>query len=162
MTSSNADRVYARVTWRPVPFLFLCYIFAYLDRVNVSFAKLQMSDALGFSEATYGLGAGVFFLGYFLFEIPSNLALHRYGARRTIARIMILWGLISAATLLSEKRRRLSQSRVRSYSCFRSRRPLWRVQIVRLRMRRSLPGYFLSCAWPGIVSDNNCASVAST
>ncbi|MCC6707258.1 MAG: MFS transporter [Gammaproteobacteria bacterium] len=99
MQNIDADRLYARVTWRLVPFLFLCYICAYLDRVNVGFAKLQMQSQLGFSETVYGLGAGIFFLGYFLFEIPSNLGLHRYGARRTIARIMIAWGLLSAATL---------------------------------------------------------------
>ena len=95
----NDDQLYARVTWRLVPFLFACYVCAYLDRVNVGFAKLTMLDALGFSETVYGLGAGVFFIGYFLFEIPSNLALHRFGARRTIARIMVAWGLLSAATL---------------------------------------------------------------
>lgn len=99
MHDIDADRLYARVTWRLVPFLFACYICAYLDRVNVGFAKLQMLDQLHFSETVYGFGAGVFFLGYFLFEIPSNLGLHRYGARRTIARIMIAWGLISAATM---------------------------------------------------------------
>ncbi len=99
MHSIDADQLYARVTWRLVPFLFACYLCAYLDRVNVGFAKLQMLDQLGFSETVYGFGAGIFFLGYFLFEIPSNLGLHRYGARRTIARIMIAWGLISAATL---------------------------------------------------------------
>ena len=100
MPSINADALYARVTWRLVPFLFACYICAYLDRVNVGFAKLQMIESLNFSETIYGLGAGIFFLGYFLFEIPSNLLLHRYGARRTVTRIMIAWGLISAATLM--------------------------------------------------------------
>ena len=100
MPSINADALYARVTWRLVPFLFACYICAYLDRVNVGFAKLQMIESLNFSESIYGLGAGIFFVGYFLFEIPSNLLLHRYGARRTVTRIMIVWGLISAATLM--------------------------------------------------------------
>ena len=85
MHNIDADALYARVTWRLVPFLFCCYICAYLDRVNVGFAKLQMQDQLAFSETVYGFGAGVFFLGYFLFEIPSNLGLHRYGARHTIA-----------------------------------------------------------------------------
>ena len=99
MHNIDADALYARVTWRLLPFLFCCYICAYLDRVNVGFAKLQMLDQLKFSEAVYGFGAGIFFLGYFVFEIPSNLGLHRYGARRTITRIMIAWGLISAATL---------------------------------------------------------------
>jgi len=95
-TKLNETRLYSRVTWRLIPFLFLCYVFAYLDRVNVGFAKLQMLDDLHFSESIYGLGAGIFFLGYFLFEVPSNMMLHKVGARKWIARIMISWGLISA------------------------------------------------------------------
>src|SRR5947207_12782900 len=91
------DTLYRKVSWRIVPFIMLCYVAAYLDRVNVGFAKLQMSQPLGFSEAVYGLGAGIFFLGYFLFEVPINLILHRVGARIWIARIMITWRLISAA-----------------------------------------------------------------
>jgi D-galactonate transporter len=87
------------VTWRLLPILFACYIIAYLDRVNVGFAKLQMLRDLHFSEATYGLGAGIFFLGYCCFEMPSNLLLCRFGARRWIARIMITWGAISACML---------------------------------------------------------------
>ncbi len=90
-------RAYRKVFWRIVPFLMLCYVVAYLDRVNVGFAKLQMSQALGFSETVFGLGAGIFFLGYFLFEVPSNLILHRVGARLWIARIMVTWGILSAA-----------------------------------------------------------------
>jgi D-galactonate transporter len=93
------DATYAKVTWRLIPFLFLCYVFAYLDRVNVGFAKLQMLSDLKFSETIYGLGAGIFFIGYFLMEVPSNLALHRFGARKWIARIMISWGVISAAMI---------------------------------------------------------------
>ncbi|MEQ8663691.1 MAG: MFS transporter [Gammaproteobacteria bacterium] len=100
--SPDPARVYARVAWRLLPFLFTCYIFAYLDRVNVGFAKLRMLDALGFSEAVYGLGAGIFFLGYVLFEVPSNVLMLKLGARRTIARIMIAWGIISAAMMLVE------------------------------------------------------------
>jgi len=92
-------RAYRRVTWRLIPFLFACYVAAYLDRVNVGFAKLQMLDELGMSETAYGIGAGIFFLGYFLFEVPSNLILHRVGARTWIARIMITWGILSAATM---------------------------------------------------------------
>lgn len=104
-TTRGADdagepRAYAKVTRRLLPLLFLCYVLAYLDRVNIGVAKLQMVDALQFSETVYGLGAGVFFIGYFLFEVPSNLILHRVGARRWIARIMISWGLLSAATML--------------------------------------------------------------
>jgi len=91
------DAVYRKVTWRILPFLTLCYVIAYLDRVNVGFAKLQMLDDLKFSEAVYGLGAGIFFLFYAAFEVPSNLVLHKVGARRWIARIMITWGIISAA-----------------------------------------------------------------
>ena len=71
--------------WRLLPFLFVCYFVAYLDRVNVGFAKLQMNSALGLSEAAYGFGAGLFFISYFLFEVPSNLALDRFGARLWIA-----------------------------------------------------------------------------
>lgn len=92
-------RAYRRVTLRLIPFLFLCYVVAYLDRVNVGFAKLQMLADLRMSEASYGLGAGIFFIGYFLFEVPSNLILHRTGARVWISRIMITWGILSAATM---------------------------------------------------------------
>ena len=97
--TSLADAVYRKVSWRLIPLLFVCYIVAYLDRVNVGFAKLQMQGDLQLSEAVYGLGAGIFFVGYFLFEVPSNVILHRVGARRWIARIMITWGLLSAATM---------------------------------------------------------------
>src|SRR5215217_2239378 len=90
-------RAYAKVTRRLVPFLMLCYLAAYLDRVNVGFAKLQMLSDLQWSDTVYGLGAGVFFLGYFLFEVPSNMILHRFGARRWLARIMITWAIISAS-----------------------------------------------------------------
>ncbi|CAG2133059.1 putative metabolite transport protein NicT [compost metagenome] len=93
------DATYRKVSWRLVPFLLLCYVVAYLDRVNVGFAKLQMLNDLKFSETIYGLGAGIFFIGYFLFEVPSNVILHRVGARIWIARIMITWGVISAAMM---------------------------------------------------------------
>ena len=95
----DENTLYARVSWRLIPFLFACYVAAFLDRVNISFAKLTMSADLGFSETVYGLGAGIFFIGYFLFEIPSNLLMHRIGARATLARIMIAWGLLSAGTM---------------------------------------------------------------
>ena len=94
MEAQNAETL-AKVTRKLVPFLFLLYIVAYLDRVNVSFAQLQMKEALGFGDAVYGLGSGIFFLGYFLFEVPSNLILERVGARRWIARIMLTWGVIA-------------------------------------------------------------------
>lgn len=99
LTSSELDSAYRRTAWRLLPLLFVCYVIAYLDRVNVGFAKLQMSADLQFSEAMYGMGAGVFFVGYLIFEVPSNLLLHRFGARRWIARIMITWGLLSAAMM---------------------------------------------------------------
>ena len=97
--SAAEDATYLKVTWRLIPFLLVCYIIAYLDRVNVGFAKLQMQSALGFSDVVYGLGAGMFFIGYFLFEVPSNIVLHRVGARRWIARIMVTWGLISGSMM---------------------------------------------------------------
>lgn len=93
-------QTYRKVTWRLLPFLFLCYILSYLDRVNVGFAKLQMQADLGFSDVIYGAGAGIFFIGYFVFEVPSNLLLQKFGARIWIARIMITWGLISASMML--------------------------------------------------------------
>ena len=96
---SGLDALYARVTRRLVPLLLAGYVAAYLDRVNVGFAKLQMLQALHLSDTVYGLGAGLFFIGYFVFEIPSNLILHRVGARRWLARIMITWGLLSAAMM---------------------------------------------------------------
>lgn len=91
---SVENKTYTKVTLRLIPFLFICYVAAYLDRVNVDFAKLQMLNDLKFSETIYGLGAGIFFIGYFLFEVPSNVIMHRVGARIWIARIMITWGLI--------------------------------------------------------------------
>src|SRR5438045_7163972 len=81
--------------WRLLPFLIVCYFVAYLDRVNVGFAALQMNAALGFSESVFGFGAGLFFIAYFLLEVPSNLALDKFGARLWIASIMITWGIIS-------------------------------------------------------------------
>lgn len=89
--------VFAKVASRILPLLFACYIVAFLDRVNVGFAKLQMASSLQFSDAVYGFGAGIFFIGYFLFEVPSNLILERVGARAWIARIMITWAIVSAA-----------------------------------------------------------------
>ena len=94
--------VYRRVAWRIIPFLFVAYIIAFLDRVNVGYAKLQMAGDLRFSDEVYGLGAGMFFIGYFIFEVPSNLILERLGARVWIARILILWGFISASFMYIE------------------------------------------------------------
>ena len=92
-------RVIRKATIRIVPFLIACYFFAYLDRVNVGIASFQMNDDIGLSAQAFGFGSGVFFLAYFLFEVPSNLLLERFGARRWIARIMITWGLVAACSV---------------------------------------------------------------
>ena len=98
MAIEDIERItIAKVTKRLVPFLVICYFAAYLDRVNVGFAKLDMNKALGISDTVFGFGAGVFFFSYFVFEVPSNLALDRFGARKWIARIMLTWGVISGA-----------------------------------------------------------------
>jgi MFS family permease len=91
------DQLYRRVMRRILPLLLLCYVVAYLDRVNVGFAKLQMLGDLGMSDTIYAIGASIFFWGYFLFEMPSNLLLHKYGARFWIARIMVTWGIVSSS-----------------------------------------------------------------
>lgn len=93
-------KLLVKLRWRLLPFLFLLYVVAYLDRINVGFAALQMKDQLRFSDAVYGFGAGIFFAGYFLFQVPSNMALERVGARRWIATLMVLWGAISSAMCL--------------------------------------------------------------
>lgn len=92
---SQENFTYRKIAIRIIPILMICYVVAYLDRVNVGFAKLQMAEDLGFSETVYGLGAGLFFIGYFFFEVPSNMLLHKVGARIWIARILITWGLLS-------------------------------------------------------------------
>lgn len=92
------EAVLKKIAWRVVPFLTLAYVVNYLDRTNISVASLTMNKDLGFTETQYGFGAGIFFLGYTVFELPSNLVLYRVGARRWIARIMITWGVVSVAT----------------------------------------------------------------
>src|SRR5436190_4134003 len=99
MDATVESSAISKVSWRLIPFLFLLYIFNFLDRTNVSVAALTMKPDLGFSDAVYGFGAGIFFLGYFFFEVPSNLVLQRIGARVWIARIMLTWGVISSAML---------------------------------------------------------------
>ncbi|HTE80362.1 MAG TPA: MFS transporter [Reyranella sp.] len=94
------DETMRRVSWRLMPFLLLAYLLCYIDRVNVGFASLQMNKAVGIDPKIYGLGAGIFFVGYFILEVPSNLALERFGARKWIARIMLSWGVISGAFAL--------------------------------------------------------------
>src|SRR4051794_10551663 len=96
--SPLAEQAYRKITRRLIPFLFLCYVFAFLDRVNVGIAQLDMKHDVGFSDFTYSIGAGIFFLGYVLMEVPSNLLLTRIGVKRTFSRIMILWGVIAAGT----------------------------------------------------------------
>ena len=100
-TQEAERRVFAKIGWRLMPILTLSYILNYLDRTNVSFAALTMNEAIGLTAAQFGLGSGIFFLGYCLLEVPSNLALYRVGARRWISRIMISWGLVSAAMSLA-------------------------------------------------------------
>jgi MFS transporter, ACS family, tartrate transporter len=90
-------RTIAKVSRRLVPFLIICYFVAYLDRVNVGFAALTMNQDLGLSQTAFGFGAGIFFIAYFIFEVPSNLLLERFGARKWIARIMLSWGILSGA-----------------------------------------------------------------
>ena len=103
MATSDSDPqaagIFRKVTTRLIPFLFVLYIVAWLDRVNVGFAALHMNSDLGFSASAFGFGSGIFFLGYCLFEVPSNIILHRVGARRWIARIMVTWGVIAAAMM---------------------------------------------------------------
>jgi ACS family tartrate transporter-like MFS transporter len=98
--AAEEARVFRKVAWRLLPFIGLLYFVAYLDRVNVGYAALTMNADIGLSAAAYGAGAGIFFLGYFLFEVPSNLILERVGARRWIARIMVSWGVLSAGMAL--------------------------------------------------------------
>lgn len=102
VSQAQRDALYRKLTWHIIPFLFLAFIVAYIDRVNVSFAKLEMLADLSMSETIYGLGAGMFFIGYFIFEVPSNLILHRVGARVWIARIMVTWSVISCLTLFTQ------------------------------------------------------------
>ncbi|WP_338510099.1 MFS transporter [Erwinia aphidicola] len=94
------ETIWRRAVWRILPILTVSYIFAYLDRINVGIAKLQMSSDLAFSETVYGLGAGIFFIGFFFFQIPSNMALHRFGARRPLAALLISWAVIAPLTAL--------------------------------------------------------------
>jgi MFS family permease len=98
--SSDLEALYDKIAWRIMPFLVLLFVVAWLDRINIGFARLQMVKDLGFTDTVYGFGAGIFYLGYLLFEVPSNLVLERIGARKTFTRITILWGLTSIAMVL--------------------------------------------------------------
>src|ERR1700761_1248726 len=96
-SAARIESTYQKVTWRLMSFLFLCWVLNYLDRVNGSFAQLQLKKDLGMSNTAYGLGVSLFFIGYILLEVPSTLLLRRIGARKTVTRIMVLWGLISTS-----------------------------------------------------------------
>ena len=98
-SQTEEDNVFSRIVWRLMPLIFFAYLLAYLDRINVGYAQLQMKTALNFSDAVYGFGAGLFFLSYLLLEVPSNMLFERVGARMTIMRIMVLWGAASAAMM---------------------------------------------------------------
>jgi MFS transporter, ACS family, tartrate transporter len=95
MTVDPSDRILSRAAWRLIPFMALMYVVSFLDRVNISFASLTMNHDLGFSPQAYGFAAGIFFWGYFLFEVPSNLMLQKVGARLWMCRICVTWGLLS-------------------------------------------------------------------
>lgn len=100
-TASESEKqlLLKKLFWKILPILFIAYFFSFLDRVNIGYAKLQMQDAIGFTDSQYALAAGIFFIGYAFFEIPSNILMDKIGARKTLARIMILWGLASASTI---------------------------------------------------------------
>lgn len=93
----EADATYRKILWRIMPFMMLCYVVSFIDRSNIGFAKLHFIADLGFNDAIYGIGAGIFYVGYILFEVPSNMLLHKSGVRQTLLRIMVLWGLFSTA-----------------------------------------------------------------
>lgn len=98
-TEQEKQQLLGKLLWKILPILFIAYFFSFLDRVNIGYAKLQMQDAIGFTDSQYALAAGIFFIGYAFFEIPSNMLMDKIGARKTLARIMILWGLASAMTM---------------------------------------------------------------
>ncbi|MCY1279043.1 putative metabolite transport protein NicT [compost metagenome] len=97
-SAAETKAVFRKVIWRLLPFLFIAYAINAIDRLNISFAKLRMAEDIALSDAAYGIGAGIFYLGYILFEIPSNMYMQRIGARRTLTRIMVLWGMVTVAT----------------------------------------------------------------
>src|SRR5437899_4319809 len=98
IATHEEDTVWSKITWRLMPVILIAYSMAFLDRINVGYAKLTMQQDLQFSDAVYGLGAGIFFITYLMFEVPSNLWLEKIGARLSFLRIMVLWGITSAAT----------------------------------------------------------------
>ena len=100
LNSATRERTHSLITWRLMPLLLICYLFAHLDRINIGFAKMQMSADLNFSDTVYGFGAGLFFIAYALFGVPSNMALDRVGPRRWIATLMVVWGALSTSMFL--------------------------------------------------------------
>ncbi len=97
--SAQDEALFSKVSWRLLPLLVVCYVIAFIDRINIGFAQLQMKQTLSFSDEAYALGAGIFFIGYFLFEVPSNLLLEKIGARKTLLRIMFCWGIVASAMM---------------------------------------------------------------
>ena len=104
-TPAAQDAVYKKIAWRLMPVLIIAYVFAYLDRVNIGFAKLGMREEPWFSDEVFALASGIFFIGYFLFEVPGNILMHKFGARIWITRIMLTWGIISGLCAISESAR---------------------------------------------------------
>ncbi|MFT4268403.1 MAG: MFS transporter [Xenophilus sp.] len=100
--SAEDEALFSKVSWHLLPLLTLCYVVAFIDRINIGFAQLQMKQTLSFSNEAYALGAGIFFIGYFLFEVPSNLVLEKIGARKTLLRIMFCWGIVASAMMFVE------------------------------------------------------------
>jgi D-galactonate transporter len=97
--SAADEALFSKVSWHLLPLLILCYVVAFIDRINIGFAQLQMKQTLAFSNEAYAFGAGIFFVGYFLFEVPSNLILEKIGARKTLLRIMFCWGIVAASMM---------------------------------------------------------------
>ena len=97
-SASEEALIYRKIAWHLIPLLFIAYVLCYIDRSNVSYAYLRFKDDVGLTDVTYGFGAGIFFVGYILFEVPSNLLMEKIGARKTLLRIMVLWGVVSTAT----------------------------------------------------------------
>ena len=112
----QAEQTYRKITRRLIPFLFLCYVFAFLDRVNVGIAQLDMKHDVGFSDLTYSIGAGIFFLGYVLMEVPSNLLLTKIGVKRTFSRIMVSVSAMHDAAVQSPLHPQTSNTKLRRIS----------------------------------------------
>jgi len=119
--AADVDATYRKITWRLIPFIDLLWLLAWIDRINVGYVKLTMLADLQWSETVYGLGAGIFFLGYFFFEVPSNLLLQKIGARKTLMRITIGWGLTAKSRRCYQLRRSGCSFRFMPTSCAAAR-----------------------------------------